>query len=550
MAANSYSKERQHLANSYLEEDDLDLDKEEGDFVLVDVREEIMQIKDQFDSLMNCLDSELFPVNVVDKKESVKHSRITVQLFVVMGIALGHLLDGTVLAYTAMAIPSLTHENSTLDHNKELITFVSSAHSMGATMACLVAGIAMSVLGRRGATLFCTVPAYTVGYLLIGSAANMPMIIAGRFLTGVGLGLTLSIPNVYIVEVTSPEFRGVLGVIPNIFCQVGIFITYVLGHFMDWSQLAYTFAAIGIPFLAAVWYIPESPQHLIRKGNILKAEATFTMLDLDSSRASVQPNSLATPDGNNNVKQTVASVISDPANYKPFLTGLTLMAFFQATAYPILIGNTVTLFREANKNFSEHLSSIIVGMAIIACAVATIPLAKKCDRKNLLGISALGVSVCLFVLGAFYYLKSIDLTDGLHWLPLVDFLVYIGFFMTGYGSVSWLVFAEVLPPSIRSTAYPLGIAIMWLINFILTTLYEPMLMQIKTHGFMWVYASLSALGTIFIAICLPETRDKTAQEIASHYTPLNHSSASSNDSQEKNQYSSSASTISVVMSEP
>ena len=33
----------------------------------------------------------------------------------------------------------------------------------------------------------------------------------GRFLTGMGLGMTLTIPNVYIVEVTDPQYRGVLG---------------------------------------------------------------------------------------------------------------------------------------------------------------------------------------------------------------------------------------------------------------------------------------------------------------------------------------------------
>ena len=87
----------------------------------------------------------------------------------------------------------------------------------------------------------------------------------------------------------------------------------------------------------------------------------------------------------------------------------------------------------------------------------------------------------------------------------------------GYGSVSWLVFAEVLPPEIRPTAYPLGIAIMWFINFVLTTLYKPMLDQIGTHGLLWTYASVSALGCVFIAVCLPETKGKLPYEIAGFY---------------------------------
>jgi hypothetical protein len=95
----------------------------------------------------------------------------------------------------------------------------------------------------------------------------------------------------------------------------------------------------------------------------------------------------------------------------------------------LLIGNTVTLFREANENMDEHIASIIVGIAIVVCSVIAILLAKNCERKTLLGISALGVSACLFILGAFYYLKSFGSTSGFNWLPLVDFLAYIGFFM-------------------------------------------------------------------------------------------------------------------------
>ena len=115
-----------------------------------------------------------------------------------------------------------------------------SAHSFGATVACFLAGILMSTLGRRGATLMCTIPCYLVGNIVIGCASSYITLIVGRFLTGMGLGMTLTIPNVYIVEVTNPQFRGVLGVLPNLFCQLGIFITYVIGQWLDWSQLAFT----------------------------------------------------------------------------------------------------------------------------------------------------------------------------------------------------------------------------------------------------------------------------------------------------------------------
>ena len=70
-----------------------------------------------------------------------------------------------------------------------------------------------------------TVPTYFFGYMLMAYALHPIMFTTGRILTGFGLGLTLSIPSVYIVDITSIEHRGTLGVIPNVMVQLGIFLT-------------------------------------------------------------------------------------------------------------------------------------------------------------------------------------------------------------------------------------------------------------------------------------------------------------------------------------
>ena len=44
-------------------------------------------------------------------------------------------------------------------------------------MACFLAGILMSSFGRRGSTLYFTIPCYFFGYIIIGSASNYMMLI-------------------------------------------------------------------------------------------------------------------------------------------------------------------------------------------------------------------------------------------------------------------------------------------------------------------------------------------------------------------------------------
>ena len=183
---------------------------------------------------------------------------------------------------------------------------------------------------------------------------------------------------------------------------------------------------MNLLFFAAVFYIPESPHYLIERGQEEKAEEVLNFLDIDLSVLATIKESKAKQAKD---KSSALAKMSKGQNWKPFLAGIVLMAFFQATAYPIMIGNTLTMFREASAEVNEHIASIIVGIAIVVFAMIAIPLAKKCDRKTLLGISALGVCACLFTLGAFYYLKTYAQVSGFGWVALVDFLIYIGFFM-------------------------------------------------------------------------------------------------------------------------
>ena len=104
---------------------------------------------------------------------------------------------------------------------------------MGAVLGCIISIPAMDRLGRRGAALYIMSMAYLIGFLLIGAAFNVEMIITGRFCGGVGLGLTLSITPVYLVEVSSLSIRGMLGVIPPLFTQIGLLATYLSGCWMD-----------------------------------------------------------------------------------------------------------------------------------------------------------------------------------------------------------------------------------------------------------------------------------------------------------------------------
>jgi hypothetical protein len=60
-----------------------------------------------------------------------------------------------------------------------------------------------------------------------------------------------------------------------------------------------------------------------------------------------------------------------------------------------------------------------------------------------------------------------------------------------------------------------------------------MLRRIQTFGLLWLYAITTGIGAAFIAFCLPETGEKTAEEIADFYRrgSPNHPSIIDNESE-------------------
>ena len=66
------------------------------------------------------------------------------------------------------------------------------------------------------------------------------------------------------------------------------------------------------------------------------------------------------------------------------------------------------------------------------------------------------------------------------------------------------MFAEILPIHIRSTAFPLGLSVMWTANFALT--YGTSAMRegaMGDHGAMWFFSAVSVVGVAFVSLMVP-----------------------------------------------
>lgn len=72
--------------------------------------------------------------------------------------------------------------------------------------------------------------------------------------------------KVYISEIASPDIRGFLSAIQKVSGHLGVLISYLLGAYLDWRQLAMLVSVAPMMLFVTIMYIPETPSFLILKG--------------------------------------------------------------------------------------------------------------------------------------------------------------------------------------------------------------------------------------------------------------------------------------------
>ncbi|KAH6662932.1 general substrate transporter [Plectosphaerella plurivora] len=168
--------------------------------------------------------------------------------------------------------------------------------AMGIMLGASSNGFFMDKFGRR--IMFAvggTISAVGVAITFVSSDLSDPeqrrgILLLGKFIIGISMGIMMSTCQTYVSEISSPKLRTVLlGLYPFII-TVGqmIAITVVFSRVADMSKLAFKipfasqWAFSGYSILAGL-ILPESPVYLVEKGRYEKASKSLAFLGFASS---------------------------------------------------------------------------------------------------------------------------------------------------------------------------------------------------------------------------------------------------------------------------
>mgnify|MGYP003676051370 CR=1 FL=1 len=193
-----------------------------------------------------------------------------------VGSGVGWALDAMDVGLVSFVIAALA---ITWPDDVGLFGFVASAGFLGMAIGASIGGLLADRIGRRQVFAF-TLLLFGLATGLSALAWSVGVLIALRFVVGLGLGAELPVASTLVSEFAPPRIRGRVIVILESFWAVGWTIAALIGFFViPSSEIGWRWAlALGaVPAVYAVVIrlgMPESVRFLESKGRIGEAEAT------------------------------------------------------------------------------------------------------------------------------------------------------------------------------------------------------------------------------------------------------------------------------------
>ncbi|KAI1258427.1 sugar transporter-domain-containing protein [Xylariaceae sp. FL1019] len=425
-------------------------------------------------------------------------------------------INGATIFYPKVfGIPNTTN-GSLLEGTINSAPYISTA-----VLGCWLSDPLNNYFGRRG-TIF--ISAQFLIWPVIGSGfvTNWQELLVTRLLMGIGMGIKGSTVPIFAAENSPAPVRGALVMSWQMWTAFGIFLGTVINVAVYYSSINWRLM-LGAPFIPAVplalliYVCPESPRWLMKKNRYAKAWKSLTILrhnpiqvarDMYAVHAQIVIEQEVV--GNSTYLTRAVELFTIPRIRRATIAAFTVMLAQQLCGINIIAFYSTTVFSSAGfTDYQALLTSLGFGAVNWLFAFPAFFTIDSFGRRALL----------LFTFpNMFWSLLAAALSNlatGTTRLALVATFVYIfaAFYSPGEGPVPFAYSAEVFPLSHREVGMAFAVATCLGWAAVLGITFPLILNQLDVIGAFGLYAGFNVLAFVMIFFLLPETKQRTLEEL-------------------------------------
>ena len=423
-----------------------------------------------------------------------------------------------------------------------------------AFLAALGAGSLADRCGRRP-TILAASGNFLVGAVVMGCARDKVVLLLGRVVVGVGVGLASHAVPLYIGECATPEMRGslvTLNIVAVTFGQLsaGLLCGALVNTAEGWRWMLGLAGVPALIQLVGFFFMPESPRYLVQTRRLQQAKAVLSKIRSPYHQIEDELEDMKI--AANSEAATAATSLSLSA----FLYSLTASdQGISVRRRSVLLGCLLQLCQQfAGINTVMYYAASIIKMAGASDTVAVwfsavtagfnfllslvgLRLVERLSRRGLLlGSLVLVVISLLSISSSFAYMDMQDTNNSIgrfssnssqhavitsssvHFyaenrtasagpiLVLVCLCCYIISFAPGMGPLPWTINSELHPSDCRAKALSLSTATNWISNLVVSLTFLSMVAGIGRTLTFVVYAVITAVSGVILYMYLPETK--------------------------------------------
>src|SRR5437868_8786949 len=426
--------------------------------------------------------------------------------------ALGGLLFGYDTGVISGAVIFITKQFGLSAFPEELVV---STVLVGAAVGALTGGRLADRFGRRR-MLMVTSLIFIVGAIVCALCTSLTMLLVGRVIVGLGIGLSSTTVPVYISEVSPARARGWQVSLFQLAITVGILAAYLVDYAFagshGWRWMLGLGVVPGAILGVGMIYMPESPRWLAKKGFTERSLEILRRTRASGAQAEAELEEIVSAMAQEQERGRWRDLWS-PAVRPALAVGAGLAIFQQITGINTVIYYAPTIIQSAGISSAAGaiLATVGIGLVNVIMTLVSMRLIDRAGRRPLLLWGIAGMAVCLGVLGLAFRMSHQG--PALAWIAVITLMAYVASFAISLGPIFWLLISEIYPLRIRGLAEGAAAATNWSANLLVSITFLSLVQMLGPSPTFWLYGTLAIAGWLFSFYLVPETKGKTLEEI-------------------------------------